>query len=375
MSWKKMKMEGEIICRENIKPYSPTPYDKKNDKLSLLDQILPPITVPLILYYPNPNPKTTKSTCILKQSLSQTLTRFYPFAGRIKDSFSIDCNDQGALLVVAKFNSLSLSDFLKKPVDLHACRAHIPSQHQLNLSEPGPGCHVAMFQVNHFQCGGIAIGSLFSHAVADGVTVSSFLKAWAAIARGLEEEALFPDYAASSLFHQNTSMQRESHLFSVMLNYFKIGKTVVRRYVFDGPTISKLRADLLLSTSEEEGLKRRRPSRVEIVSALMWKCFMLASSSSSSSAGNSDYNSVISLVSHSLNMRRKADDPSFSDHSFGNFLWLAPASTVNNQNGRDLKHLLGKLRSAISHVDIDFVKRMQGTYIFPSWNDWEKIIF
>ncbi|KAI3464704.1 hypothetical protein Pfo_021367 [Paulownia fortunei] len=349
-----MKMEGEIISREYIKPSSRTPHDQRTHKLSLLDQIVPPIYVPLVLYFPNLEniPKnaefTPQTTQILKQSLSATLTRFYPFAGRVKDSFSIDCNDEGVLFVVAKFDG-NLSDFLKNP-DPQACRGHIPSE--LTWTEPGPGAHVAMIQVNYFDCGGIAIGSLFLHKVADGVTVGTFMKSWAANARG-SAETEFPNYMAQSFFPQNEALQRESHLFSAMRQYFKFGKTVMRRYVFDASAISTLRAKL---ASPEEGLKQR-PTRVEIVSALLWKCFMVASEAANkSSSGN---NHSISLVTHGVNMRRKAEPP-FPEHSFGNFVWLVPASTINTQTGRELKHLFSKIRSAITKVDVDFVKRMQG---------------
>ncbi|KAL0351630.1 UNVERIFIED_CONTAM: (13S,14R)-1,13-dihydroxy-N-methylcanadine 13-O-acetyltransferase AT1 [Sesamum calycinum] len=148
-----MKMEGEIISREHIKPSSPTPLEQRTHKLSLLDQIVPPIYVPLVLYYPNLENTPmdpdfiSHTTQILKQSLSSTLTRFYPLAGRIKDKLSIDCNDEGLPFVVTKFNT-RLSDFLKNP-DAQACRGHIPSP--LTWAEPGPGSNVALIQVNFFE--------------------------------------------------------------------------------------------------------------------------------------------------------------------------------------------------------------------------------
>ena len=47
-------------------------------------------------------------------SLSQTLTRFYPLAGRIKANDSIDCNDDGAVFIEAQAN-VELSQILKDP--------------------------------------------------------------------------------------------------------------------------------------------------------------------------------------------------------------------------------------------------------------------
>ncbi|GFP86940.1 salutaridinol 7-o-acetyltransferase [Phtheirospermum japonicum] len=352
-----MKMEFEIISKENIKPSSPTPHDQKTHKLSLLDQIVPPIYVPLVLYYPNlentspQNPESiSQTTQILKKSLSSTLTNFYPLAGRIKDKLSIDCNDEGVPFTVAAFET-SLSDFLENP-DPETCRAHIPSQ--LTWAEPGPGSNVAMIQVNYFKCGGVAVGSLFLHKVADGVTVGAFMKSWAGNARNLEEQ-MGPDYSAQSFFPQNEAMTRDTHLFSAMRKYFKFGKTVMRRYVFDATSISTLRSQLAAI--------KQRPTRVETVSAFLWKCFMIASSEANKkpiSENNNNNNSKISLVTHGVNMRRK-NEPPFPENSFGNFVWLVPASSNNNNEpDRDLEKLFGKVRSAIGKVDVEFVKKMQG---------------
>ncbi|EYU33330.1 hypothetical protein ABFS82_03G017500 [Erythranthe guttata] len=358
-------MEGEIISRENIKPSSPTPDDKKTHKYSLLDQIMPPVFVSLVLYYPNINNNNNiddficETTQILKQSLSTTLSLYKPLAGRIKDSLSIDCNDQGVLLVVVKFKE-NLSDFLKKP-DPKACRAHIPVT--LTWDEPGPGSHVAMLQVNYFSCGGVAIGSLFFHKVVDGVSVGSFMKAWAAAASGGPAAAIIPDYTAQTIFPQNESLQRENCLLSAaMRKYFRVGKTVLRRYVFDSSAISKLRAKM-----SRESLEGRPPSRVEVVSALIWKCFIAASSS--------EKNSTTSVAAHVVNMRRKAD-PAFLEHSFGNFLWLAPAvaAPVDDSGGDySVEALFGKVRSAISMVDVDFVNKMQGGGELGFSGYWENL--
>lgn len=355
----------EIVSKEFIKPSSPTPDHNKILKLSLLDQIVPPIYAPLVLYYPNLENKPnnahdfiSQTTQTLKQSLSQTLTRFYPLAGRLKDALSIDCNDEGVLFVVAKIDT-NLSGFLEKP-DPQACRTHIPTQ--LSWSEPGPGSHVAMIQLNYFSCGGLAIGALFLHKIADGVTIHTFTEAWAAATRGGSVETVVsPDYSAPTVFLQSESLQRESYLFSIMRRYFGFGKTVMRRYVFDASAMSKLRSEF-----PGDG---RRPSRVEMVSALMWKYFMVASSSKKNK--NNDSDNLVSLLTHIVNMRKKADPP-FPGHSFGNIVWLVAATSSNNNSGdRDLKQLFGKVRSAIGKVDVDLVKRMQGDDGFSGYCKWQ----
>ncbi|XP_047976906.1 stemmadenine O-acetyltransferase-like [Salvia hispanica] len=346
---KTMKMEAEIISKEFIKPSSPTPNHKKTYNLSLLDQIVPPIYVPLVFYFPNPQ-NLSQITPQLQQSLSTTLSHFYPLAGRLKDSLSVDCNDEGIAFVVAKF-AYSLSTFLRNP-DAAASRCHIPTP--LTWAEPGPGSPVAMAQLSHFACGGVAVGVLILHKVADGVAIGSFVKSWArATIAGLAPVPVAalapPDYAAQLLFPHNESMRREEHLFSAMKRYFGFGKTTMRRYVFDAESISRLRARL-----SEQGTSR--PTRVETVSAFLWKCFMTAS------AGGGG----VSLVTHGVNMRRKSEPP-LSENSFGNHVWLVPASSENGEADRDLKALFSKVREAIVKVDVEFVERMKGDVGFAGY--------
>lgn len=154
--------------------------------LSLLDQFAPLVYLPMLLYYPNPNPmlemaddKRWQLLLLLKQSVSKTLTHFYPLAGRIKGHLSIDCNDQGAYYVEARTDSY-LNHFLNGP-NLSLISKFLPSPRAWDA--PTPGAPVAMIQVTGFQCGGLAIAATVSHMLLDGASLSVFLKAWEAMAR------------------------------------------------------------------------------------------------------------------------------------------------------------------------------------------------
>ncbi|MED6215903.1 hypothetical protein PIB30_002591 [Stylosanthes scabra] len=110
---------------------------------------------------------------LLKQSLSETLTQFYPLGGRIKDDLSIDCNDEGANFVVAKANC-PISKILSKP-DMYSLDklTFLPISFFHGTSI---GDHVTNIQVNVFDCGGIAIGLTISHRILDGDSLNTFLK-------------------------------------------------------------------------------------------------------------------------------------------------------------------------------------------------------
>lgn len=110
-----MIMKIEVVSRESIRPSSPTPHHLNSYSLSLLDQLCPPLYVPLLLYYTNQaklngidrNLDDEESSCryrcdVLKKSLAETLTKYYPLAGRIEDDVSVECNDQGVDFIEAR---------------------------------------------------------------------------------------------------------------------------------------------------------------------------------------------------------------------------------------------------------------------------------
>lgn len=221
-----MKMEVEIISKEKIKPSSPTPSHLRTFKLSLLDQLIPAPYAPVILFYPHPTVlmKSCSSTLststssdhdhdhhdnadhlhhqvedvvdhddvdattimnrvhLLKTSLAEALTAFYPLAGEIKDDgLSIDCNDQGAHFLEARVKYSTLDEFLSRP-DLLLLHRFLPCD-PMNPGGGGLTSTVTNIQVSAFECGGIAIGLCISHKILDGAALCTFLKAWTAIAR------------------------------------------------------------------------------------------------------------------------------------------------------------------------------------------------
>ena len=72
---------------------------------------------------------------MLKKSLSEILTLYYPLAGKIKDDLCIDCNDDGAYFVEAQVN-VCLSEFLSQP-DLLILHKFLPCEFILKESYVG----------------------------------------------------------------------------------------------------------------------------------------------------------------------------------------------------------------------------------------------
>ncbi|KAM7477525.1 hypothetical protein LguiA_025738 [Lonicera macranthoides] len=103
---------------ETIKPASLTPSHLKRFNLSPTDQVTPRIYMPIVFYYPNHVPTSLKDIADksnqLKSSLSEILTHYYPFAGRLNCGAYVDCNDDGVEFQEANIKC-GLSEILEKP--------------------------------------------------------------------------------------------------------------------------------------------------------------------------------------------------------------------------------------------------------------------
>ncbi|KAF3431114.1 hypothetical protein FNV43_RR25844 [Rhamnella rubrinervis] len=352
-------MKIEISARETIKPSSPTPIHLQSFKLSLLDQLAPPVYISLVFFYPKNDDVPSTDHLLdhkshhLKNSLSQALTRFYPLAGRIKDDKSVDCHDDGAHYVEARCHGL-LSSFLQHPINLEQIKLCLPIMTESPEAFKGS---LLLVQVTFFDCGGLAIGVNMSHKLADSATMGVFIKDWAAIALGHGDTLPFPDFeAASKLFpHRDFSFQQPTV-------EFKRAKCAAKRFVFDASKIEALKAEAA-STSV------KHPSRVEAVTALIWKCAMSASSARRTSN---------SVLTHSGNLRNKVEPP-LSDKSFGNLAWFFAVKTdIDSTNTTKIQDLVCHLRKGIKEFGDVQAKRFQGEdrcqVVLESFKEGEEMI-
>ncbi|KAL8242525.1 hypothetical protein R6Q59_012827 [Mikania micrantha] len=92
----------QSITQKKHKPSSPTPSHLRTYNLSEVDLLNPKSYSPRLLFYLNNDDlslTTEQKSMMLKKSLSQRLTRYYPFVGRLPTPASpyVDCNDAGLL--------------------------------------------------------------------------------------------------------------------------------------------------------------------------------------------------------------------------------------------------------------------------------------
>ncbi|KDP30966.1 hypothetical protein JCGZ_11342 [Jatropha curcas] len=338
-----------IVSRETIKPSSPTPQNLKCFKLSLLDQLAPAAYVPMILYYaPTADSivKNQERINLLKKSLSQTLTKFYPLAGRVKQNLFIECNDQGIDFIEAKLNC-SLSDILRRP-EAHILDRFLPQEYHFHVSSSSTKCSQMGIQVNSFSCGGMAIGTSISHKLVDGITFTSFINTWAAMARGSNDNLLSPIFVGPHIFPP-----KDIYGLLPVLDIPK-AKNTTKRFVFDLSKIGLLRERLFGNGNSSVNNKNNNnnnnlPSRVEIVSALIWKCAIDASRTKKPS-----------FSTQTVNLRARMDPP-LPESAAGNLLWLAIAPAPSDGSSKiEIQDLVYQVRNALKKFDTDYVKKLQG---------------
>lgn len=347
-------MEGvkvNVKAREIIKPSSPTSQNLKIFKLSLLDQIAPPLYVPWIFYYAISSTGRKESNAIetqerinhLKQSLSQALTRISPLAGRVKDNLFIECNDEGADFSEAEVNC-PLSEILRRP-EVGVLDQLLPRDYR--CSNPSMELMQLAVQVNIFSCEGMAIGICALHKLVDGATLSYFVNMWGAInaSGGSAGDSFTPFFPGSQLFPpRDLSVPR-----------FEIpkAKCITKRFLFPASKIAALKERVLLASKTDIIFS---PTRIEVVSALIWRCMMEVSRERSGCLSPS-------IMTHVVNLRPRNDPVPLPESASGNLSWLAIApapAPATEKSLIELQDLVKQIRNAIKTIDKDYAREMQG---------------
>ncbi|KAL3812351.1 hypothetical protein ACJIZ3_013619 [Penstemon smallii] len=340
----------EIISVENIKPASPTPHHLRTYEVSMLDQFIGNMYLSFVYFFPNKDENgsnldlISKKRQLLKQTLSETLTRFYPLAGKLDGELRIDCNDDGAYYVEAKVND-RLSDFLQNPDNksIHKLLPFVPNSMELLLKTS-----LVMIQTTIFGCGGISIGLHTSHKIIDGYSHVTFFNAWANAARGSssEDDMIRPSFIAPSIFPPNPNPTQDSTLLGQILDAYpqNAGKVVTRRFIFPASSLKTLKE------------KAAAPSRVVGVSGLIWKCIMAASRARTSAEGGEPNPSILIFP---VNIRARTS-PHFPPYSIGNNLMLTFTRFKNDDDAVGLNSIVELVKNATSKVNSEFTEKFKG---------------
>ncbi|KAI4382500.1 hypothetical protein MLD38_008457 [Melastoma candidum] len=335
------KFEVTIQTTDTIKPSSPTPHHLSRHDLSFLDQLAPPIFMPLCLFYRKDDfpggLDATHKVARLKDSLSESLSTFYPLAGRVRDNLYVDCGDQGVYFAEARV-SCKLVDILENPSPTALTRL-LPFQ----LYDPED--FAAALQVNLFACGGLSVCLCISHKVADALSYFTFLNSWAAVARGDAHGTVTPYFDVASLFPP------------VNLGGYQPSTGIVKegldtkRFMFGGPAIASLRDRYTDDSAAAGGNGYRRPTRVEALSAFLWWRYIQSVHGGGKGA---DTEGKVYTVLHAVNLRTRIDPP-LPQSYFGNISRIA----ITMPKLDDETKIVSQVREAIRQIDTEYVKNLQ----------------
>ena len=369
-------MEVEILSRELVKPSFPTPAHLREYKLCLLDQFFPEYHSGIIFFYSfNPNIVQSNNSInendenyycrILKKSLADTLTDFYPLAGRFKDTSTIDCNDKGACVVEAKINS-TLSDFLisisKSKEDPYKKLGKLVPTLDSETMELASKC-MLIAQITIFECRGVAISFCLEHRFCDLSSVVVFLKSWSARARGSTDvEIAKPEFVGSS-FLPPQDLPPLPPLETPIEN------RTTRRLVFEASKISALKAKFSESAKGNNNDKYKNISRVEAVLGLILKSAISAARLISSASK--------SVLFQSVNLRNRTVPP-LPENSIGNLFWTLPV-TIEEGNNSEFHELISTMKRVTTSFYDETIPRIKGdeegySLVFESMKERGEII-
>ncbi|KAI3767473.1 hypothetical protein L2E82_17606 [Cichorium intybus] len=263
-----------IITRELIKPSSPTPPHLKTYNLSSVDQLFHQTYIPLILFYANNGDCSFSTKHIaqeMKKSLSHSLTRYYPFAGRLPTPTTpyVDCNDEGVIFVEAKNDSQlkTFQDITEQDRNMDHLFADGLVCENYPLST-----NIAGVQLNHFACGGVGVAVSMSHIIGDGSTLGSFVNHWASVARygSLDHQevlALNPHFVQ---YPKTLHIQPKSPVNQAYANL------VTKKFLFTNTKLSHLKNKVNQVAAAGSTPRINNPTRVEVLTSLLYKTAITA---------------------------------------------------------------------------------------------------
>ncbi|KAI3951258.1 hypothetical protein MKW92_035489 [Papaver armeniacum] len=358
-------MKVSVSSQEKIKPSRPTPFHLRTHNLSLLDQVAAPMYVPLLLYYEGnqENVEADNRCNLLRKSLAESLTKFYILAGKIvNDEIErfVDCNDDGVDFCVTKVSNCQLSQVIKKPDIFEQLKLFLPFDPCDPENTAACRDFLLSVQVNVFEdCGGMVIGLCIHHKVADASSITTLVNYWATIARGMvlnvdDRQIQDPCFQVQSIFPQ-----KEKGIGFKISTSPMDGTLVTKKFSFEASKLVELKERCKFTNEPEDGYK---PTRVEALSAFLWKCFIDIDQAKLKGVARTK----VYLAANVVNIRSRMV-PQLPTSSIGNIIVVTDAIfSINNNESTGINDpyypkLVRKFRDAIKKIDGGYVEAMQST--------------
>ncbi|RLN31040.1 shikimate O-hydroxycinnamoyltransferase-like [Panicum miliaceum] len=275
----------------------------------------------------------------LKESMARALVDFYPLAGRLAvdadGRFVIDCNAEGALLVVAR-SDLTVDDFGDVTPSPELKELFVPRVQQPSI--------MLAIQVTFLKCGGVAFGTALHHAAADAISSFRFFHAWSALCSGRDD--VVGAMAETELpCHDRALLRARSPPF-VNPDAFAVFCPKLTLTQPSGPVASKV---FTVSKDHVAALKQAcgGVSTFCALSAHAWRCVCAARGLPA------DATTRLTLPA---NIRRRMKPP-LPDSYFGNALiWVGTSAVVRDVTTEALADTAARISGAVRRMDDEVVR-------------------
>lgn len=366
---------GVVIKNSHVvKPAESTTPDDEIMFMSDCDQVKPITHAPTIyVYKPTTEISIQDAIHILKNSLSKALVTFYPLAGRLHwisggcGRVELHCNSKGASVLEAESHLKidDLGDFLPSP----EISSLLPSVDLVNT--PIEDVPLLLVQLTKFACGGLTLGVMISHVLADGRSALHFLSEWAKLARGSDKSIDPPPFLDRKVLQPKALPPHDSLPKLVKYSQFhplplviggdadgmdqrkkpttvaalKIGKEQVEKL--------KAKANINYGVEVDDKLKSFRAlTKFEALSAHIWKC---------ASKARKHTNDQETQCFISVDFRNRLKPP-LPPTYFGNAVTMLPAvATAGDILSKPLGYTACKIRETIDSLTDEYVNTFLAT--------------
>ncbi|KAK3150688.1 hypothetical protein QOZ80_3AG0236380 [Eleusine coracana subsp. coracana] len=331
-----------------LQPIYPTPHPLAGEMvpLTIFDRATFDLFVPTVRAYSMPAP----SNELVKESLARALAVYPHMAGRLvvddQGRRFIHVNNRGALVIEVTVPA-DLADVLVDGTISNVGEVYPP------LPEENVGAPVFQVQLNRYRCGGLVMGTIYQHHVADGTAMSSFVRMWARAARE-GKDFIVPVPAPHVHDRASTAIPRgtPTPVFDHQNIEFKgVNEDGISNKSHAVVPMEKIRNFKVHFTpefiAELKSCVGGRCSTFQCLLAHVWKKL---------TAARGFHREDFTKVRVAVNCRDRANPPVSADF-FGNMvLWAFPRLQVREVLNSTYRRVVDVIREAVSRIDRDYIQ-------------------